>query len=113
MTVVDDLTLLASLLPPPLKAKYQVQPVWAADANKEIGFRFSLCEDFNNRNKKEYRDLQLRDFNLANSIQSRAATARLFNAEEGVFNPKSQEAKPGGDNLEIEDPEVMIGNGDL
>ena len=65
MTVVDDLTMLASLLPPPMKAKYQVQLVWAADANKDIGFRISLCEDFNNRNKKEYRDLQLRDFNLA------------------------------------------------
>ena len=101
MTVVDDLTLLASLLPPPTKAKYQVQPVWAADANKEIGFRFSLCEDFDNRNKKEYKDLQLRDFSLAYSIQSRAATAHLLNTEEGVFNPKSQEANPGGDDLEI------------
>ena len=69
--------------------------MWAVDVNKDIGFKFSLREELTNGEKKENRDLQLRDFNLANFNQSSAPTACVLNAEEGISTPESQEPNPG------------------
>jgi len=111
MTVPDDLALLASLLPPPLRARYRVQLMWAADVNKDIGFKFSLRKELHNGGKNEDRDLQLRDFNLASINQSSAATACVLNAEEGFSTPESQKPNPGRHDIELKNPEILFGNG--
>ena len=130
MTVVDDLTMLAKLLPPSLSARYnwnlgfgrsnltfparyRVQLLWAADANKDIGFNFSLRELPNcNEENRDDVELQFRDFNLANFNQSSAAaTTCALNAEESIFTPESQQPNPGSLDTEIKDPVVMIGSG--
>jgi len=112
MTVVDDLSLLASLLPPALCARYRVQLVWAADANKDIGFKFSSREELTNGEMKEDRDLQLRDFNLVNFNQSSAPTTCVVNGRDCVFAPESQEPNPGRHDTEIKNPKIMIDSGD-
>ena len=86
--------------------------MWSADANKDIGFKFSLREELTNEKEKEDRDLQLRDFNIANFNQSSASTTCPLNAERGTLTPESQEPNPGRHDTEMEDPVVMIGNGD-
>ena len=126
MTVADDLTLLAKLLPPSLSARYdwnlgfgrsnltflaryQVQLLWAADVNKDIGFNFSLREQLANEEKREDVELQLRGFNLENFHQSSAAaTTCVLNAEEGIFTLESQEPNPGRLDTEMKDPKTMI-----
>ena len=130
MTVVDDLTMLAKLLPPSLSARYnwnlgfgrsnltfparyRVQLLWAADVNKDIGFNFSLRELPNcNEENREGVDLQFREFNLENFNQSNAAaTTCALNAEESIFTPESQQPNPGSLDTEMKHPEVMIGSG--
>jgi len=113
MTVVDDLKLLAKLLPPSLSARYRVQLLWAADVNKDIGFNFSLRKLPNcNEENRDDVELQFRDFNLANFNQSSAAaTTCALNAEESIFTPESQQPNPGSLDTEIKHPEVMIGSG--
>ena len=128
MTVVDDLTLLAKLLPPSLSARYnwnlsfweiksdflaryRVQLLWSVDLNKDIGFNFSLREELANE-KREDGDLQLRNFNLANFNQSSAAaTTCVLNAEESIFTAESQQPNPGRLDTEMKVPEVMFGSG--
>ena len=69
--------------------------MWATDVNKDVGFKFSLREELKTGEKVEDRDLQLRDFNVANFNQSTAAAATscLLNAEENILTSKSQEPK--------------------
>lgn len=67
MTVVDDLALIASVLPPSLSARYQAQLVWAVEANRDIGFRFTLQRELINTKGEEDKKLQLRNFNLETS----------------------------------------------
>lgn len=111
MTVVDDLTLLAKLLPPSLSSRYRVQVLWSVDVNKDIGFCFTLHKELANE-KREDGDHQLRDFNLANINQSSAAATRgVGNVEESIFTPESQEPNPGRLDTEMKDPEIMVGSG--
>ena len=70
--------------------RYRVQLLWAADVNKDIGFKFSLREG--PANEKVDTDLQLRDFNFN---QSSAAATCVLSAEEGIFTPEIQEPNPG------------------
>ena len=70
--------------------RYRVQLLWAADVNKDIGFKFSLREGL--ANEKVDTDLQLRDFNFN---QSSAAATCVLSAEEGIFTPEIQEPNLG------------------
>ena len=77
--------------------------MWAAEANGDIGFRFTLQGELDDDKEEHDPDLQLRDFNLATSLNPSTSTSCMTDTGKSLkSNLQVQKPNRGGEEEETE-----------